>query len=167
MLSQGWTTSIPVSSHPPSRCVQNKGDCTPTNRPRSSPSFPVFFLSFQWTTMDDGGLRSLCIEKESYYTFNQQQEALISPGPQRIFRDRNTYVHMVIPVLTHWVAVQVTISPFTLQQYPGQTFFSSKFRYGPCCCQINQSHASIVTNTVQKVIDYFYQSFSWDYSSAE
>ncbi|KAH6712149.1 hypothetical protein BKA61DRAFT_609740 [Leptodontidium sp. MPI-SDFR-AT-0119] len=118
--------------------------------------------------MDDGDLRSLCIEKESYYTLDQQQEALIYPGrPQRIFRDRDTYVHIVIPVLTHWVAVQVTISPFALQQYPGQTFFSSKFRYGPCCCQINQSHASIVANTVQKVIDFFYQSFSWNYSSAE
>jgi hypothetical protein len=117
--------------------------------------------------MDDANLRSMCIEKESYYTFNQQREALIYRGPQRLFRDRNTYIHMVIPVLTHWVAVQVTISPFTLQQYSEQTFFSSKFRYGPCCCQINQSHVSIVTNTVQKVIDYYHQSFSWNYSSAE
>jgi hypothetical protein len=51
--------------------------------------------------MEDRSLRSLCIEKESYCTLNQQQEALSYGGPRQIFRGRNTYIHMVVPVFAH------------------------------------------------------------------
>jgi hypothetical protein len=75
---------------------------------------------------------------------------------------------MVIAVSGHWVAVQVTISPFTLEQFRGQTFFSSQLRYGPCCRQINNTETShLVVGTVQRVVDSHYRPVCWDYSLSQ
>jgi hypothetical protein len=114
-------------------------------------------------TMKDQGLWSMCNDPASYCSFIEQKEAIAQwKAPQRtIARHCNTYIHMVVPVCKHWAAVQVTISPFILKQFPGQTFFSSKVRYGPCCRQItNAATRNIVRDTVQKVIDSDYRPVS-------
>jgi hypothetical protein len=120
--------------------------------------------------MDDQLLSSLCRDPISYYTFDEQKAAIHNhKSPQRIVsRDGNTYILMVISVSGHWVAVQVTISPFTLEQFRGQTFFSSQLRYGPCCHQINNRDTShLIVGTVQRVVDSHYRPVCWDYSSSQ
>ncbi|KIM95457.1 hypothetical protein OIDMADRAFT_59923 [Oidiodendron maius Zn] len=66
--------------------------------------------------MGDYILQSLCADPTSYYPFQAQREASEqSRVPRRqISRDSNPYVHLVIAIQGHWVAVQVTISPFVL-----------------------------------------------------
>ena len=128
-------------------------------------SHPLYFLQ---GTMDDRVLSSLCRDPASYCTFDEQKAAIDNhKSPRRIVcLDGNTYIHMVIAVSGHWVAVQVTISPFTLERFHGQTFFSSQLRYGPCCRQINNTDTShLVVGIVQRVVDSHYRPVCWDYSS--
>jgi hypothetical protein len=124
----------------------------------------------QGSTMDDQVLSSLCRDPISYYTFDEQKATIHNhKSPQRrVSPNGNTYILMVIGVSGHWVAVQVTISPFTLEQFRGQTFFSSQLRYGPCCRQINNGDTShLVVGTVQRVVDSHYRPVCWDYSSSQ
>jgi hypothetical protein len=117
--------------------------------------------------MEDYILQSLCADPTSYCAFQAQREASEqSKAPRRqISHDRKTYVHMVIPIQGHWVSVQVTISPFVLEKYPGQTFFSSQLRCGPCCRRIGHTDTLwTATSTVQQVIDSSYRSVCWNYS---
>ena len=115
-------------------------------------------------------LSSMCKGPVSYYTLAEQREDSIRRkiSQREISRGENTYICMVIPVhCRHWVAVRVTISPFSLERFPGQIFFSSQLRYGPCCCDIDHKITSdIVKNTVQRVIDSSYRSVCWNYSSS-
>jgi hypothetical protein len=125
-------------------------------------------LHFPQGVMDDQVLSSLCRDPISYCTFDEQKAAIDNhKSPQRMVSpDGNTYIHMVIAVSGHWVAIQVTISPFTLEQFRGQTFFSSQLRYGPCCRQINNTDTShLVVGIVQRVVDSYYRPVCWDYSS--
>ncbi len=119
--------------------------------------------------MDDQILSSLCRDPISCFTFNDQNAAIHNDESRRVVsRDSNTYILMVIAVSGHWVAVQVTISPFTLEQFRGQIFFSSQLRYGPCCRQINNTSTShLVINTVQRIVDSDYRPVFWDYSSSQ
>jgi hypothetical protein len=123
-----------------------------------------------FSTMDDQLLSSLYRDPISYYTFDEQKAAIYDyKSPQRIVsRNGNTYILMVISVSGHWVAVQVTISPFTLKQFRRQTFFSSQLCYGPCCYQINNRDTShLVIGTVQRVVDSHYRPVCWDYSLSQ
>ncbi|KAF8847680.1 hypothetical protein BDZ45DRAFT_314554 [Acephala macrosclerotiorum] len=134
--------------------------------PRAGGFFPPTSFSDD-STMEDRVLSSMCIDPTSYCSFSEQGEALKQGQAARrmVSRDGNTYIHMVVPILTHWVAVQVTISPFALEKFPGQTFFSSQLRYGPCCRQIHDGGTlDAVRDTVQKVIDSFYRPVCWNYS---
>jgi len=116
------------------------------------------------STMDEQVFSSLC-DPASYWTFDEQK-APRSRKSRIVFRDGNTFIHMVIELSGHWVAVQVTISPFTLEKFHGQTFFSSKLRYGPCCRQISNTDTShLVVDTVQRIVDSHYRPVCWDYSS--
>ena len=75
---------------------------------------------------------------------------------------------MMVKVRKHWVAVQVTILPFELEKYPGQTFFSSQLRCGPCCRQIdNDETLARVIGTVQKVVDSYCRPVYWSYTSSQ
>ncbi|KAH7378962.1 hypothetical protein BKA64DRAFT_714138 [Cadophora sp. MPI-SDFR-AT-0126] len=120
--------------------------------------------------MEDQVLSSMCKDPVSYFTLAEQREDTTQHRSfqRQISRDGNTYICMVVPVhCRHWVAVRITITPFSLEQFPGQIFFSSQLHYGPCCCEIDHTTTSdIVKNTVQRVIDSSYRSVCWDYSSS-
>ncbi|KAH6694382.1 hypothetical protein BKA61DRAFT_683701 [Leptodontidium sp. MPI-SDFR-AT-0119] len=120
--------------------------------------------------MEDQVLSSMCKGPVSYYTLAEQREDSTRHkiSQREISRRGNTYICMVVPVhCRHWVAVRVTISPFSLEKFPGQIFFSSQLHYGPCCCDIDHKNTSdIVKNTVQRVIDSSYRSVCWNYSSS-
>jgi hypothetical protein len=116
------------------------------------------------STMDEQVFWSLC-DPASYWTFDEQKTPR-SRKSRTVFLDGNTYIHMVIELSGHWVAVQVTISPFTLEKFHGQTFFSSQLRYGPYCRQISDTHTShLVVDTVQRIVDSHYRPVCWDFSS--
>ncbi|KAF4634527.1 hypothetical protein G7Y89_g3582 [Cudoniella acicularis] len=120
--------------------------------------------------MEDQFLSSLCIDPGSYCSFSEQRKALeqCKALQRTIPLDCNTYIHLVVPILTHWVAVQVAIYPFTLESFPGQTFFSSNLRYGPCCRQIDNSDTfNVVRSTVQNVVDCFYRPVCWNYTLSQ
>ena len=120
--------------------------------------------------MDDKLLSSLCGDPASYCTFKTQKDARnqCNAPPNQISHDGDTYIHMVVPTDGHWVAVQVTISPFNLERHPNQTFFSSQLRCGPCCTQIyNTDTLRCVTDTVQKVVNTNYWPVCWNYCASQ
>ncbi|KAK6592198.1 hypothetical protein H4I96_12058 [Botrytis cinerea] len=95
----------------------------------------------------------------------QQEESLERSLRYHVSLTTITYVHLFVQSGPHSAAVQITINPFSLENYPKQTFFHSKYRYGLCCGKAPQDTvATTVKERVQKVYDAFYLPGYWDFS---
>ena len=76
--------------------------------------------------------------------------------------DRPTYVYIRMPIRkqpTHYAAIQLCISPFTVSHIPDQVFFSNSVKYAYCCAVSETANAvDEVQINVQNVYDAFYNS---------
>ncbi|CZS92382.1 uncharacterized protein RAG0_02805 [Rhynchosporium agropyri] len=120
--------------------------------------------------MEDQFFSSLCKAPVSYYTLAEQRDGSTQQESRqrKVSHDGNTYICMIVSIPAgHWVAVQITVAPFSLEKFPDQIFFSSKLRYGPCCSAVDHEETSnVVRNAVQRAIDSSYRAVCWNYSSS-
>jgi hypothetical protein len=115
--------------------------------------------------MNENDFLSRCKGNVHYCSMKQQEESLERSLRHHISLTTITYIHLFVQSGPHSSAVQITISPFSLENYPKQTFFHSKYRYSLCCEKAPQDTvATIVKERVQKVYDAFYLPGYWDFS---
>ncbi|KAF7870019.1 hypothetical protein EAF04_004803 [Stromatinia cepivora] len=115
--------------------------------------------------MNENYFLSLCKGSVQYCSVKQQEESLEWSPKHHISLTTITYIHLFVQSGPHSAAVQITINPFSLGNYPQQTFFHSNCRYSLCCGKAPQDTiATIVKERVQKVYDTFYLPGHWDFS---
>jgi hypothetical protein len=115
--------------------------------------------------MNEDYFSSLCKGSIQYCSVKQQKESSEQSPRQYISSTTITYVHFFVQSGPHSAAVQITINPFSLGNYPKQTFFHSKYRYSLCCGKAPQdSLATTVKERVQNVYDAYYLPGHWDFS---
>lgn len=105
-----------------------------------------------------------------YYNEQQQKEALsekcVFPAPHHISRTHPTYIRLRVNLTSHHCAVQITITPFVLSDYPEQTFFSSSFQYAICCTQATSTESNtLIVERVQRIYDIYYRPCIWNFSA--
>ncbi|OBT59890.1 hypothetical protein VE03_10637, partial [Pseudogymnoascus sp. 23342-1-I1] len=76
--------------------------------------------------------------------------------------DNPTYDNFVVNLEPHRAAVQITTTPFAIRTFPGQTFYSSKYRYTLCCSAANPT---AISQAVQRTYDINYRLVKWDFSN--
>lgn len=124
--------------------------------------------------MDEIKLEESCGSRSFYISLQRQEEAIASlgkksqPSRQFVSKDHSTYVHFGLELQRHWAAVQITICPFSLPGFLGQTFYSCQLRYTLCCqsCQVSATGPSInlISTAAQRIYDIFYQPSQWNFS---
>jgi hypothetical protein len=118
--------------------------------------------------MNENEFASLCTESSYYCSVKQQKESFKKTPRCSLSSTTVTYIHLYVESGFHSAAVQISINPFRLDEYPKQTFYHFKCRYGLCCRKAPQDIvATAVKKTVQKVSDTFYQLGHWDFSHDE
>jgi hypothetical protein len=109
--------------------------------------------------MDESKFISSCHRNSFYISLHDQD--LENPRRQIVSAVHTTHVHFVIQYKQHWAAVQLSISPFNLVQFPSQTFYSSSFRYSLCCDSLSGTG---LISTVQRIYDEHFHPSRWDFS---
>ncbi|OBT60258.1 hypothetical protein VE03_10195 [Pseudogymnoascus sp. 23342-1-I1] len=90
-----------------------------------------------------------------YQTFEDQEER------ETISMNSPTYIHFTVNLEPHCAAVQITITPFTVRTIPGQTFYTSKYRYTLCC---DLANPTAISQIVQQTYDNSYRPTQWNFS---
>jgi hypothetical protein len=115
--------------------------------------------------MNENDFLSLCKGNVQYCSVEQQEESLERSPRHYISLTTITYIHFFVQSGPHGAAVQITINPFSLENYPKQTFFHANYRYSLCCGKAPQDTVAItVKERVQKVYDAFDPPCYWDFS---
>lgn len=117
--------------------------------------------------MNEAEFVSLCKANSYYCSQKQQTEATKKPSRHPLSPTTPTYVHLLVQSGPHSAAIQISINPFSLEKYPKQIFFSSKYRYTLCCSKAPPDVAVAVREKVQQVSDAQYQPCRWDFSHDE
>jgi hypothetical protein len=118
--------------------------------------------------MADIDSSSLCKPHAQYVS--QTELGKVSKGKPSVLRrptlsaTESTFVHFLVQVQLHSGAVQISINPFTVEDFPGQTFFSSQYRYKICCAKAPSGLGDTIKERVQQVYDTFYGPGPWDFS---
>lgn len=73
--------------------------------------------------------------------------------PFRISTTKNTSIYLVVWQEQHEAPVRLVLSPFTLPQYPHQTFHGAHIRYTRCCHQ--GPNQTAIAETLRRVWDAF------------
>lgn len=122
--------------------------------------------------MDEAIFKSNCCGRSFYTSLQEQKDSLALVGANArplcpsISKEHLTFVHLVIHQGDHWAAVQITISPFSIQDFPSQTFYACRLRY-TLCCQTTATKASFAAHiftVVQRIYDIHYHPTQWDFS---
>ena len=81
-----------------------------------------------------------------------------------ISRTHQTHVLLRVSLSGHCAAIHLIISPFNIQQYQEQTFFSSSYGYNLCCAHSESVITPpLIANYVQTIYDTYYQPCQWDF----
>ncbi|OBT72980.1 hypothetical protein VF21_07889 [Pseudogymnoascus sp. 05NY08] len=97
-----------------------------------------------------------------YHTFEEQNVTRLFQGEREtISMNSPTYIHFTVNLEPHWAAVQITITPFTVRTIPGQTFYTSKYRYTLCC---DLANPTAISQIVQQTYDNSYRPTQWNFS---
>ncbi|KFZ02083.1 hypothetical protein V500_00451 [Pseudogymnoascus sp. VKM F-4518 (FW-2643)] len=97
-----------------------------------------------------------------YHTFEEQNVTrLFQEERETISMNSPTYIHFTVNLEPHWAAVQITITPFTVRTIPGQTFYTSKYRYMLCC---DLANPTAISQIVQQTYDNSYRPTQWNFS---
>ena len=118
------------------------------------------------TTMNEMNFQSICNSFNHYRTLDEQTALLRIkeglPSRRTLSTTRPTYVQFPVQLERHWAAVQITVTPFILRKIPGQTFYTSSYRYTLCCDLANPSP---ICQIVQRTYDVDYHPIQWDFSN--
>lgn len=107
--------------------------------------------------MNETSLQTLCNSSILYHTLEEQNDILHTkeglPPRRTVSTTRSTYIHFGVQLEEHLAAVQLIIAPFTIRSIPGQTFYTSNYRYTLCC---NSENPSTICQIVQRTYDIYY-----------
>jgi hypothetical protein len=128
------------------------------------------FSHSEHTAMDEIKFQENC-GRQSFYISLENQDTITKEGTpqlsrQKLSKDHVTYIHFVIHYEQHWAAVQIPISPFSIQGFPGQKFYSCHFHYTLCCQTSSKTGPSIdlISTVVQRIFDAQFRPIDWDFS---
>ncbi|PMD60272.1 uncharacterized protein K444DRAFT_400042 [Hyaloscypha bicolor E] len=110
--------------------------------------------------MDESKIRLSCHHNSFYIPLDERDQEKSSR--QAVSAVHTTHVHFVVQYEQHWAAVQLSISPFALAAFPGQTFYSSHFRYS-LCCHPPPRH-DLINSVVQRIYDARFHPSPWNFS---
>lgn len=110
--------------------------------------------------MDESKFSSSCGHNSFYISLHDQK--LENPSRQTVSGVHTTRVHFLVQYEQHWAAVQLSISPFSLVQFPSQIFYSSSFRYSLCCHPPPKVH--LINSVVQRIYDAHFHPSQWSFS---
>lgn len=131
---------------------------------RSLDSLRRRLLSDHQIKMKEDCFKSLCSSENLLYcSKKQRKDSEKKTSKPSIPLTTPTYVHLYVESASHSAAVQICISPFSVEDYPNQIFFSSKYRYCPCCTGGLQGIGEEVRNAVQHAYS-LVQVGRWDFS---
>jgi hypothetical protein len=120
--------------------------------PSFSPASPSF--------MDESNFSPACGSNSFYITLQEQNER---NTPRWAVSDvHTTHVHFAVQQGQHWAAVQLSITPFTVEDFPHQTFHSKSFLY-LLCCHLPQA-TDFISSVVQRIYDTRFQLSQWNCS---
>lgn len=122
---------------------------------------------FNIWSMDEGRLQAISRDDSIYISLIDQEKTKTEgegspPARRAVSKECTTRIHFPVYYNDHWAAVQLSISPFELQDIPKQKFFRCRFRYTWCC---ETAPAADITGEVQRIYDYYFQPTQWDFSS--
>ncbi|KAF8850017.1 hypothetical protein BDZ45DRAFT_697076 [Acephala macrosclerotiorum] len=124
-------------------------------------------------SMDESKLKAIRSRNSVYISLQDQEQAEaglehnLRPQRLKLSKDHTTYVHLAVQQEQHWAAVQISLSPFSLQHIPEQKFYSCHFCYTWCCeaPATTGPPNDVLGSVVQRIYDVYFQPTQWDFSS--
>lgn len=120
--------------------------------------------------MEESRFRSNCQSHSFYISLAEQRDALaadVQTSFRQTLKDHSTtYIHLGITYVGHWAAIQISVSPFAIQNFPGQIFFACHLRYSLCCKTAATTNFYLnIIKTTQRVYDSHNSPSQWDFTN--
>jgi hypothetical protein len=124
--------------------------------------------------MEETKFEKVCGINSFYVSLEEQKQTTstvardLRSSRRLVSKDSASFVHFILEHESHWAAIQIVISPFTLKSYPGQQFYSCQLHYALGCQRCSAPEGDgpsidLISTSAQRIYDIFYRPGPWDF----
>ena len=110
---------------------------------------------------------------DNNFVYYCSQEDLVNAADvylarRQLAKHRPTYVHFTIDLGSHCAAVQITIFPIKIPQFPIQRIFRPQYQYWVCHAAILTNHTHLkISRVVESLIGAYFRLGEWEISDGD